>query len=127
MSAVLPRSLIVLLAVLTCGTAACALEPLQQGGLLTGRLRLVQTRHPNGTPIRAYQIVSVPRDYSDEFCDEPPKTFHLVVTPQNGDLKRLKRSLGKTVTVRADSFFCSETAWHIGDAVVFQWQFATPR
>ena len=39
---------------------------------------------------------------------------------------RLDRLLGKTVTVVVEDFFCSETAWHIGDAVVGAWHFAEP-
>jgi hypothetical protein len=38
--------------------------------------------------------------------------------------RRLDRMLGKTVSVLSDAFFCSETAWHVGDAVVGQWHFA---
>ena len=30
---------------------------IKNGDMLTGKLRLVQTHHPNGMPIRAYQIV----------------------------------------------------------------------
>jgi hypothetical protein len=40
---------------------AVAQEAIKDGGVLTGTLRLVRTRHPNGTKIEAYQIVSVPR------------------------------------------------------------------
>jgi hypothetical protein len=35
----------------------------------------------------------------------------------------LKRKLGKSVKVVAEDLMCSETAWHVGDAVVFQWHF----
>jgi len=37
--------------------------------------------------------------------------------------RRLDRMLGKTVSVVGDEFFCSQTAWHIGDAVVIKWHF----
>lgn len=36
---------------------------------------------------------------------------------------RLDRLVGKKVAVVGENFSCSETAWHIGDAVVFQWRF----
>jgi hypothetical protein len=39
---------------------------------------------------------------------------------------RLDKLLGKTVAVVAEDFFCSETAWHIGDAVIGGWHFAEP-
>jgi hypothetical protein len=39
---------------------------------------------------------------------------------------RLDKLLGKTAAVAAEDFFCSETAWHIGDAVVSQWHLAEP-
>jgi hypothetical protein len=38
--------------------------------------------------------------------------------------RSLDRLLGKRITVVLDSFFCSETAWHVGDAVATQWHFA---
>jgi hypothetical protein len=40
---------------------------------------------------------------------------------------RLDRLLGKKVSVVGDHFFCSETAWHVGDAVVTQWHFPSSR
>lgn len=39
---------------------------------------------------------------------------------------RLDRLLGNKITVVAEEFFCSETAWHIGDAVLDKWHFAEP-
>ncbi len=98
---------------------------IKNGDMLTGKLRLVQTHHPNGMPIRAYQIVSTPRKMpaDDDFCtyDGPgATTFHLftITKAATGQLRPL---LGKTITVRADSLFCSETAWHIGDVAVPEW------
>lgn len=98
---------------------------IKNGDMLTGKLRLVQTRHPNGMPIRAYQIVSTPRKMpaDDDFCnyDGPgATTFHLF-TITKAAARRLQPLLGKTITVRANSLFCSETAWHIGDVAVPEW------
>lgn len=98
---------------------------IKNGDMLTGKLRLVQTHHPNGMPIRAYQIVSTPRKMpaDDDFCnyDGPgATTFHLF-TVTKAAISRLRPMLGKTITVRADSLFCSETAWHIGDVAVPEW------
>ena len=103
---------------------AVAQEAIREGGVLTGKLRLVQTRHPNGTKIEAYQIVSVPRAMpaGDDFCDyaKGATTFHLF-TMTAAARKQLQPLLGKTVAVRTDALFCSETAWHIGDAAVPKW------
>jgi hypothetical protein len=96
--------------------------------MISGRLRFFRHQHPNGTWIKVYQITADhPRNLAeaDEFCDptQPPKTFHLVVMDDRAKKRRLDRMLGKTVSVVADAFHCSETAWHVGDAVVFNWHF----
>ena len=111
-------------AALSFCTGAQAQEAIKSGDVLTGTLRLVNTRHPNGTKIQAYQIVSAPRmmPADDEFCDDKSgaTTFHLV-TMEDKLKKQLNPLLGKKISVRAISLHCSETAWHIGDAVVFEW------
>ena len=108
-----------------------AQETLKPGDTISGKLRFFRHQHPNGTWINVYQLTSDnPRKFAekDEFCDdkEPPKTFHLVVMDDRAKKARLDRLLGKTVAVVGESFFCSETAWHVGDAVVFKWHFAEP-
>ena len=112
------------LAALSLCTGAQAQEAIKAGDVLTGTLRLVNTRHPNGTRIQAYQIVSAPRmmPADDEFCVDKngATTFHLV-TMKDALKRQLKPLLGKKISVKAISLFCSETAWHIGDAVVFEW------
>jgi hypothetical protein len=120
----LRRSGLIVLGVLLLSLPAVAQEAIKDGGVLTGKLRLVQTRHPNGTKIQAYQIVSVPRAMpkDDDFCDadKGATTFHLF-TMTDALRKQLNPLLGKTITVRTDALFCSETAWHIGDVAVSQW------
>src|SRR5689334_8804462 len=122
-----PRLMVLVLAVLACSTAAAAaeFEPIAAGGTLTGKLRLVPTRHPNGTKIEAYQIVSKPRAMpkGDDFCDydKGATTFHLF-TMKKELRKQLDPLLGKTVSVKVNALFCSETAWHIGDVAVPQWE-----
>ena len=115
------------LALLVTPGASPAVETLKSGDVISGRLRLVQTKHPNGTPIRAYQIVSdAPKMFAqkDEFCgDAPPQTFHLAGERDKALMAKLKRLTGKKVAVIAEEFFCSQTAWHIGDAVVIKWRF----
>jgi hypothetical protein len=103
-------------------------DTLKPGDTITGKLRYVETRHPNGKLLHAYQIVSeAPKELAakDDFCDGPPKTFHLVAsTPK--EAAPLKRLLGKKVSVYIDDVMCSQTAWHIGDAVVFKWRLTPP-
>jgi hypothetical protein len=115
----------VIAALVVLSGAAQAQDLLRPGDTISGKLRLVQTRHPNGTRLTAYQVVvDNPRPLAekDEFCgDTPPRTFHLVVMDDKAKATQLKRLLGKKLNVVLDSFFCSETAWHVGDAVVFQW------
>lgn len=116
------------IAVVLCALAyalpAPAQDTLKPGDIITGKLRRVETRHPNCTRLRAFQVVvDRPKMLAekDEFCDGPPKTFHLVVMNDKPKEARLKKLLGKKIAVVTESFFCSETAWHIGDAVSFQW------
>ena len=116
---------IVVLLMTALAQPAHAQDTLKPGDTITGKLRQVETRHPNGTLLRAWQIVSdapKPLAKPDEFCDGPPKTFHLLVSKNPALEKRLRRLRGKTISIEAESFFCSETAWHIGDAVVGQWR-----
>jgi hypothetical protein len=112
------------LAVLCLIAPALAQEPIKEGGVLTGKLRLVATRHPNGTKLEAYQIVSDPRAMppGDEFCDydKGATTFHLF-TMTDAAKKQLQPLLGRTISVKANALFCSETAWHIGDVAVPDW------
>ncbi|MBR0757525.1 hypothetical protein JQ604_35550 [Bradyrhizobium jicamae] len=103
---------------------AVAQEPIKDGDTVTGVLRLVRARHPNGTRIEAYQIVSAPRAMpeGDDFCDydKAVTTFHLFA-PTVAARTQLKPLLGKTITAKATALFCSQTAWHIGDVAVPEW------
>ena len=112
------------LATLMMVAPAEAQQPIKDGDTLSGTLRLVSTRHPNGTKIEAYQIVSAPRAMpaDDDFCEagKGVTTFHLF-TMTDGARKQLKPLLGKPVTVKATTLFCSHTAWHIGDVGVSEW------
>ena len=112
------------LAALAICTVAEAQQPIKEGDILTGKLRLVRTRHDNGSRIEAYQIVSAPRAMSadDDFCtaENGVTTFHLF-TMTDVARKQLKPRLGKTISVRAVRLFCSQTAWHIGDVAVPEW------
>ena len=111
-------------ALLMCAPAE-AQQPIKDGDILTGTLRLTHTLHPNGMKITAYQIVSAPRAMpaNDDFCDEENKgarTFHLFAVTAAAR-KQLKPLLGKPVSVKAVRLFCAQTAWHIGDVAVPEW------
>jgi hypothetical protein len=124
---------VVRLAVIAGLTALClctvaeAQQPIKNGDILVGTLRLVRTLHPNGTKIEAYQVVSAPRAMpaNDEFCDttKGATIFHLFAMDEVAR-KRLKPHLGKTITVKTNALFCSQTAWHIGDVAVPEWSLA---
>ncbi len=122
---------VIALAFFVLASPCAAQDTLKQGDVISGKLRFFQHQHPNGTWINVYQITAdQPKKFAaaDEFCDadKPPKTFHLVVMDDKALKKRLDKMLGKTIAVVADDFSCSETAWHVGDAVVFRWHFAEP-
>jgi hypothetical protein len=110
---------------------AIAEDLLKPGDTISGRLRFFQHQHPNGTWINVYQLTSDnPRKFAqdDDFCDPKslPVTFHLLVMNDKAKKARLDRFLDKKIAVVADTFFCSETAWHVGDAVLSEWYFAEP-
>jgi len=118
------------LLLIVAAVPACADDLLRPGDTITGNLRFFKHQHPNGTWIPVYQIASDnPKKFAaaDEFCeDKPPVTFHLFVTNDTAKKRSLDRLLGKRISVVLDSFFCSETAWHVSDAVATQWHFAEP-
>lgn len=124
----------VLVALALAGVAQAqelARETLKPGDTITGKLRFFRHQHPNGTWINVYQLTADnPRKFAeaDEFCDPkiPPKTFHVIVMNDKPKEASLKKLLGKKVAVVGEAFFCSETAWHVGDAVLSQWHLADP-
>src|ERR1700736_6269358 len=102
----MPRAFVTAVAAGLVALSLCratgAQQPIKEGDTLTGRLRLVATRHPNGTKIEAYQIVSEPRmmPADDDFCDykKGATTFHLFAMTA-ATRKKLQPLLGKVVTV----------------------------
>ena len=120
------------LALIVLASPCAAQDTLKPGDTISGPVRFFKQQHPNGTTwISVYQMTSDnPRKFAadDEFCDDniPPKTFHLVVMDDKAKKAQLDRVLGKKISIVAEAFFCSQTAWHVGDAVVTQWHFAEP-
>ena len=119
------RSVALALLLALSAPPASADDLLRPGDTITGKLRFFRHQHPNGTWIPVYQITSDhPRKLAakDEFCgEEAPVTFHLAVMNDRTKKRALDKLLGKRISVVLDSFFCSETAWHVGDAVSFEW------
>ena len=117
-------AIIAAFAALSFCTPAQAQAPIKDGDILTGTLRVVNTRHDNGMKIVAYQIVSKPRAMpaNDDFCtaENGATTFHLFAIT-DAARKQLKARLGKQVSVKAVKLFCAQTAWHIGDVAVPEW------
>ena len=127
----LSRLVAAVLLTLAVVAPAAAQDALKPGDTITGRLRFFHHQHPNGTWINVCQITADnPRKFAqdDDFCDpkNAPVTFHILVMDDKAKKAQLDRRLGKKLTVVADTFFCSETAWHVGDAVVSQWHFPEP-
>jgi len=126
------RRAIALLVLFGLFGSASAQNLLKSGDTISGPVRFFKIQHPNGTTwINVYQMTSDnPRKFAadDEFCDDkvPPKTFHLVVMDDKSKKAQLDRLLGKKISIVAEIFFCSQTAWHVGDAVVTKWHFAEP-
>jgi hypothetical protein len=96
-------------------------ETLRDGAVVRGKLSFIKTKHPNGTPIQAFQLLSTGDHFlnDDEFCEKGValRKFHIVARDRD-TTKRLEKSLGKVLSVRGKQFYCAHTAWHIGDAVV---------
>lgn len=116
------RSRLLLMGVIVAGLAASCPLPADAQSSVAGTLRVVNARHPNGTAIRALQIVApTPLSLQDEFCErgKPLRTFHLVPKDQE-TARKLDALVGKHVAIRGAEMFCSHTAWHIGDAVVLR-------
>ena len=119
----LVRLAVIAAAALTMSAVVEAQQPIKDGDILTGTLRLVRTRHDNGKKIEAYQIVSKPRAIADDgFCtaENGATTFHLFAIT-DAARKQLKPRLGKSISVKAVRLYCAQTAWHIGDVVVPEW------
>lgn len=125
------RVVFFVIAMLAAMAPSSSEELLKKGDVISGPLRFFQSQHPNGTWIPVYQVKSDnPRNFAekDEFCpdDHPPVTFHIVPGNDKAKEAQLKKFVGKKVSIVLEDFFCSETAWHIGDAVVFGWHLAEP-
>jgi hypothetical protein len=103
------------------GDASAQGACIRQGATLSGTVREVRRRHPNGTPIRVFQI-----DLGRRACiegagmDGGRLSFRRVhVAPADSATEqRLRSALGRQVAVRGREIIEAHTAWHIGDAVM---------
>lgn len=101
---------------------AYANECLAPPSTITGQLRIVETRHPDGTPIRAFvvfveegQCVSV-EDVGGDHADVVLRDIHLA--PKDDEAARWSDVVGKEVTVQG-RMGLPFTAWHVGSAMMF--------
>ncbi len=101
---------IVVFAVLCFYGAAQAQAPIKDGDILTGTLRVVNTRHDNGTKIVAYQIVSKPRampaadDYRRERRDHVPpvRNHRRCKEATEGSARQAGLGEGRKIVLRPD-------------------------
>lgn len=89
---------------------------------ITGQLRIVESRHPDGTPIRAFvvfveegQCVSI-EDVDGDRADVVLRDIHLA--PKDEETARWSDAIGKDVTVQG-RMGLPFTAWHVGSAMMF--------
>lgn len=101
---------------------AYASECLAPPSTITGQLRIVESRHPDGTPIRAFVVfveegpcVSI-EDVDGDRADVVLRDVHLA--PKDDDTVRWSDAIGKDVTVQG-RMGLPFTAWHVGSAMMF--------
>jgi RNase P/RNase MRP subunit p29 len=89
---------------------------------ITGQLRIVESRHPDGTPIRAFvvfveegQCVSI-EDVDGDRADVVLSDIHLA--PKDDETVRRSDAVGNEVTVQG-RMGLPFTAWHGGSAMMF--------
>jgi hypothetical protein len=105
--------------------AASAQMPCHRvGDVIDGELRLITTRHPNGSRIEAIQLLVRPgtcmnlETLAGRRQDVRFRVMHLV-SENPGTLARLRASVGHVVWVRSRDVMEAHTAWHQGDLVMF--------
>jgi hypothetical protein len=92
--------------------------------VIGGELRIITTRHPNGTRIEAVQLKARQGScmnldsLSGRRADTPFRIVHLV-SDDPETRSRLRENVGHFVWVRSRSVMEAHTAWHQGDLVMF--------
>jgi hypothetical protein len=117
-----------MMAAVAASPSAYAQQVLKSGDVLSGELNAMRSR-VNGKRVSTYQIVSQPRRLagSGGLCnlETGPETFQLV-TNGDADAAKLKKLVGKTVSVKVDDMACAEAAGQMSDAIVTKWSVVTP-
>ena len=97
-------------------------ECLAPPSTIKGQLRIVESTHPDGTPIRAFvvfvedgQCVSI-EDVDGDRADVFLRDIHLA--PKGDEAARWSDAVGKDVTVQG-RMGLPFTAWHVGSAMMF--------
>lgn len=112
-----------LLAALICQASPAAAGCLSPGAPLPGILQRLESRHPNGTPLRALVLLTPPGtclllDSGDGPEEVEIRILHLVF-PDRQRTQAAARLLGEPVTIGGQDIARAFTAWHLGDAVLF--------
>ena len=118
---------------LTCGLLALPLpsvlaaDCLADGDTVSGELRRVETRHPNGQPVIGYHVtlagptcvrLTVWRESDTGSVADLPAIRRVQLVPDSSaDAEVLHRLLGAQVTARG-RFMETHTAWHTGDVLL---------
>jgi hypothetical protein len=107
-----------------------AQEAIKNGGVLSGELRLMRNRGPEGKRINTFQIMSAPRKLPgpNGLCnlETGPETFQLV-TGSDAEANQLKGLVGKQISVTANELSCAELAGEISEAIVSKWSLVKGR
>jgi len=108
---------------------AGAQQVIPPGGVLSGELRAMRARGPDGKRVSTFQLVSEPRKLPgpDGLCnlETGPETFQIVATG-DAETRQLKPFIGKRVSIRADQVSCAALAGQMSDAVVSKWALLKP-
>ncbi|WP_411036617.1 hypothetical protein [Shinella sp. BYT-45] len=89
---------------------------------VTGQMRIVETRHPDGTPIRAFVVfIEGGACVSIEGVDGEPEDVVLRdvhLAPKDGEAAGWSEVVGKEVTMQG-RLGLPFTAWHVGSSMMF--------
>lgn len=116
---------VVVLAVMAVGSVeASAQQAIKTGGVLSGELRAMRSRDPQGKRINTFQLVTEPRKLPgpNGLCnlETGPETFQIVTT-SDAEASRLKSYIGKQISIKADEMSCAELAGQMSDSIISKW------
>lgn len=83
---------------------------------ISGELRIVESKHPNGTALKSYFVV-LPNKRCVENEEFGRVDGRWVQLTGNASQQVASLPLGSSVTIEAEVWMISHTAWHLGDFV----------